>query len=326
MRIIHILLLLLFTSGCNSETSCFSENHKTYKDNLKIEDCSGELIAEDIFLTHGIACVGDYLVACSANREKLIFVYSLDGGFIGSYGLKGRASNEMLGIRFNGQVESSQSLLYTVDVNNRKLISIDLKSSITQDKLVMSRKYTTLPYGVNSFLLDDSSVLVEQQDDNNYRLNVLKGEEVDSTEELYLTPTSDPFEKYFSFCAISPNRKKLAWAMSYINQINILDLASRKRISRSIYLKPTMSNSDNLWVYYCNITVTDNYIYALYMNQSEDDSYSELQKSEIHVFNWDGKHIKNIVVDEYLYFFDVDDSDSNIYALDNERNLYRYKI
>ncbi len=331
MKIIHLTLVILLLTSCKSERSCFSEEHKTYINNLTVEDRDGELIVEDLYLTHGVACVGDYLVVCSANRERLIFVYSLGGDFIGAYGNKGRASNEMLGVRFNGQVDSSRSLLYTVDVNNRQLVSIDLKATIEQDKLVVSQKYTSLyatalPPGINTFLLKDSSVLVEQQNDSNYALTRLKGEEAELLEDVYLTSTSDPYGNYFSSCAISPNGEKMAWAMQNINQVNILDLVNRDRVSSSLYLKPLMVDDENVMVYYCNIAVTDKYIYALYMNQSEDDSYEVPQKSEIHVFNWRGKHIKNIVVDEYLFYFDVDDTDSNIYALDQERNLYRYKI
>jgi len=44
-------------------------------------------------------------------------------------------------------------------------------------------------------------------------------------------------------------------------------------------------------IYYCGVEVTDSFIYGLYMNQSNEDTFEKEKSMEIHVFSWDGEVI-----------------------------------
>lgn len=84
------------------------------------------------------------------------------------------------------------------------------------------------------------------------------------------------------------------------------------------------TSDDDMHVYYCSTCTDGNKVYALYMNQSDDDSYEVQKAMEIHVFNFDGGYIRRFSVPEYIV--DIDCDEENLYGVDFDGNIYRYPL
>lgn len=78
--------------------------------------------------------------------------------------------------------------------------------------------------------------------------------------------------------------------------------------------------------YYCKLSGNDEYVYALYMNQTYEDSFAKPKEMEIHVFSWDGKLEKILKVKEYLLTIAVDDENKFLYGRDNNNNIFKYQL
>ena len=78
--------------------------------------------------------------------------------------------------------------------------------------------------------------------------------------------------------------------------------------------------------YYCNITASRNYVYALYMNQTYDDSYEVEKPMEIHVFDWSGRHIRTYATREYIWRISVSPDDRTLIACDMDNSVLKYSI
>ncbi|MCC5943580.1 MAG: hypothetical protein JJT94_01490 [Bernardetiaceae bacterium] len=69
-------------------------------------------------------------------------------------------------------------------------------------------------------------------------------------------------------------------------------------------------------MYYFDACVTDNYIYALYLEQPESKYLDEPTSTEIHIFDWDGNPVANIKTEDYLISIAIDEERGKIYGLD----------
>lgn len=318
-------------SACSGNLNNRENEDVFYKEIKDIKRVSAtNLFVAEAMMTD-IECVNDYIVLCSEHNEKLIYIYTNDGEFITSVGNKGRASDEMLSISFNGQKSELESVIYAIDANGMKNIEIDIQKSIDINKLVFNKSYKTLPYSINSFIKDDSTLLVEQVVENNYIFHQLCKDEIYESKDMY-DPADNSFILYRGFCSYSPLKNKAVWAMNSINSIYIIDLDTWSKKTISVYTKPNMNNVINPKTktayhrYYCNVATTDKYIYALYMDQQKEDSYSKEKEMEIHVLDWDGKLIHKLIVDKYIIRLTVDNDDQYIYAMDINDNIYKLSI
>ncbi len=157
-----------------------------------------------------IVPVGNYLVALLREGENLIYVYNNSGSFIGSYGHRGRAANELISIGLNRQRQGS--IVYANDVNGQRIVAVDIDSTIKADSFVITKSYSTVQYAVNSFVYQDSMIIAMQQTPNNYLLKVTKNNDIVDSQNLY-KPVDNAYGNYYSPTAISPDSKKIGWAM-----------------------------------------------------------------------------------------------------------------
>ena len=118
-------------------------------------------------------------------------------------------------------------------------------------------------------------------------------------------------------------RQKVAMAMAYYPQINILDITSGDLQCFRIKELPEPSITKEI-IYYSSIDCDDNFIYALYFELASDAS--TFTKTFIHIFDWDGKLIKNwelgkvyhdiSVYDNKLYAFNLHSGEIDLYLVE----------
>ena len=85
---------------------------------------------------------------------------------------------------------------------------------------------------------------------------------------------------------------------------------------------------DDSKVYYPLIKAKDRYIYAMYINQVPEKIYESKTYMEIHVFDYDGKSIVKLEMNEIFMDFEIDEDNMRLYAIiDNEDNpLIEYSL
>ena len=93
--------------------------------------------------------------------------------------------------------------------------------------------------------------------------------------------------------------------------------------------------NENSRVYYNDIDVSDNYIYALYVNVNVNETLNEMldddevEESEIHVFDWDGNFLMRYILEGYYESFTIDERNNRFYAVnpyDISKNIYSFDI
>ena len=138
-------------------------------------------------------------------------------------------------------------------------------------------------------------------------------------------------EMYFGSCdRIKPDLTKIAMPMQMVGQINIWNLKNNHlrgyRISGSTTLVDLEQNPEYYRYYYMSMSVCDQYILALYMNNSVNDGLDALLSSEVHVFDWEGTPLYKLHLKEKVHSIDWDGKNRILYAQDFNDNLYAYNV
>lgn len=339
-HIIHVMKLYavaFMLTGCTTQLiGIYDEPHVLIASPDESVTLDGKVIikADTVMGKDKIDVVGNYLVATSVDNTKAFFsVYSLDGKYVTSFGAEGHAANEFSqGIHV---VEAQGDDAFWVnDVNQACLKLVDLAQSIKTQSCVVKQTVPTASRSINSFAPLNGSCWMEQETDNNYQLcrkNVSKGT-IEQSIDLY-KPTQDVFQTYYSKMIMNEDKTAMASAMIYINQVNFLALGgdAPEKHSASLYTEAKMpDNSGDMskrTYYYCGLAGSSRYVYALYNNQSCTEAFQVKKPMEIHVFDWKGDFVKKLCVKDYIICgIAVDKNDKNLYAADNEGNVYKYSL
>lgn len=322
-------------------TSC--REHNIFSDNTSlIKGFESELLLEATVFTdqaYGILdviAIDDKVVLTSTKRDHLFYVYDLEGVLLGEFGTIGRARNELLNCRNTGQfitVQGRSDLLIN-DVSNARLVAVDLESSLSKQSLQISGSYKTLGSATNCFLSGDSMLYIEHMTNTNFEMIRYNMKNQDrEMEELYSLPVENPFSYYKSVWRKHPEKNILVAAMHSVNQMNILSYEDHTRIALILDKKSKgyhdAIDSDTgleTQTYYCDLTVSNDRIYGLWMNQTYDDAYEKPKQQEIHVFDWLGNPIQKLIVNEYIVGFTVDNHQKYLYGIDHNEVIYRYDL
>ena len=268
----------------------------------------------------------DMFIIQSLETSTSVFnLFDLNGRMVSHFGNIGRAENEFSeGASLYGQYDSRH--IYVNDVNAAAIKFIDIPASAEQGRCIVTGKIPTTERVINAVVLDDSSLVYEQMSADNFRLNIRPANEPDPTMQIDLyVPSDDPFGTYRSFMRVNLSKRIVALAMNRMNQINFISLDNGKRASSSLYEPPVLPDERQMR-YYCNITASRNYVYALYMNQTYDDSYEVEKPMEIHVFDWSGRHIRTYATREYIWRISVSPDDRTLIACDMDNSVLKYSL
>lgn len=333
MRRLSVCLLtasvLMMVSCGGNENGVFLTKSKVIRNALDVDTLNGTRIiwGDTLILSvDDIMYFNGWIIVQSLETSTSVFnVFDMDGNLTSRFGNIGRAENEFTeGTTMYGQFDSKQ--IYVNDVNAAALKFIDVPTSIESGRCVVSGKIPTTERVINAAVLDESVIVYAQMTANNFRLSIKNVNDTLATEQFDLyVPSDDPFGTYRSFMKVNAPRKMAALAMGRMNQVNFISLDNGKRSSCSLYEDPVLPDEKRM-VYYCNITASDNYVYALYMNQTYEESYEVDKPMEIHVFDWNGNYIRTYVTKQYISRISIAPDDNLIAACDIYDNVYIYPL
>lgn len=281
-------------------------------------------VKADKTLTPGFIChardgqlslnIADSLyIAFDRNKDNLCSVYNINDGFslIAEFCPQGRALEEIISLGGVNDIWSYNDLLSLplYVLSESKLLTFNLSESIIQHKTIYNT-VTRLSPGerkpfYNCFMLDSTHIIAYNSHQNPVVDEMLEPPtfEVYDIQTGTLTRTygilnkiegyKDPIYNSLAFVAnsacIKPDRKKLAFAMYYHPQFNILDTETGKTIGFHIKGRSAFSarHPDG---HFIAISADNDCFYALYQGKS---SINEVTPPvSLYVIDWDG-NIKN---------------------------------
>ncbi len=230
-----IAALVIFTS-CH-ERNFFCDDAKLVEKFPMEVSLTATPFMENVYGYDGMISTGNKIVLLSNKLSHIFYVYDMNGVLSGEFGTIGRGPGEMLGCR-----ETGQGLLFN-DVNNRRLVSVDLEASLARGALVQNASYETLPMSSNCYLGRDSVLFIEQMTDSNFHMisyDMKTGER--RSETLYSEDVDNPYAYYQSTWRKHPERDILVGGMWWLNQINIISMEDGSRKSLMIGKRPPVYN------------------------------------------------------------------------------------
>lgn len=348
-NIINAILAVIMLNSCNGNNNGYNMSREPsiyFADSLNVIDNANisrsEIITGDTIIDEAMGAytlnVVDSII-CLANRQSdmMFSFYNLNGDSIASLGHRGQGPSDFTNNDMNRQsvVSDGNTCIWIVDVNSAALKRLNLTKSIQCNQSCVDSIIPIRSMVTKAFLVGDT-IIQEVMADGNYDLSLSS---IDG-KSLYQEPLykhkvdlSELFMFYKGTMAVSPNGKHLVIAMSAINQINIIDLTNgEQRYAVSVggvesphsVLDP--QNHTNIWTYYSNLSLGDNYIYALYENQPYDTGDNEMKKSEIHLFDYEGNLVKILPLDRFLYAISYSGKNNSLYGLDDNENVLRYDL
>lgn len=332
-KIISIVFVSLLVCSCN-QTPYFTDNIRTYNVSEAVSiSIEGTLLIDDLVGVRNIETIGEYLCLFMVSNDTLFNIYSTKGQYLSSFGGKGQGPNDFVSCRPNGarEYENGQACLWINDIGSANLkrlnLNLSMKGGCTIDKIIPTR-----PMSINAFYTSDNLTLLETMTPNNFEMLINNGQNEIHKEVLYKIDMQPPFSYYKSIMRLTPDDSLLVSAMNTINLINIINLKTKERMSLCVGeytdIDDVVDKKSNLEkrTYYTDLKVTENYIYALYMNQDYKDSYQKEKSIEIHVFDMQGNLEKILKISQYVKNICISEDESTIYGLVNDHSIYAYKI
>ncbi len=224
------------------------------------------------------------------------------------------------------------SNLWVFDLNKQKII---LSPFFQPEKKLIDIKELEFPVFYYSIqVVSDSTIIGSGNYESDYKLSRLKLTTAEDIDELipYAKSGSKKLSREDkmaneSFLSLKPSADKCVLAARYADQIEIIDLESRK----SIIVKGAegfeadvsfMSGYDGTKLLVRNsktrfaalsVKTTDNYIYVLFSGSTEQASHPYFGKN-IYVYDWNGTAVKHIKLKDYIDDFVVTKDDARIYT------------
>ena len=121
-----------------------------------------------------------------------------------------------------------------------------------------------------------------------------------------------------AFCSLKPDRTKLVQALTYLPQINIIDLHTGEikgfRFADSYNFSIFRKHVEQVDRCFTNVVCDDQCIYALYNGINITNKEKAEDAHLIYVFDWNGKLVKKLDIGQNVDHLFLDHSNNRLYA------------
>lgn len=289
------------------------------------------------------------------NSDMMYTAYDIiHGRKMGEFISRGRGHMEFYSVsqiaNFYLQDDQLHTLIYAP--NERQILPWNIDESLTSgqavfDSITKYKEDVDYPCGYSLlYRLDTRQVLVHRAS-----VHVSNGDyispdvwQVRTTPELELVREIQLFDIvnnndskilpesfYTMFPCIKPDGTKFAGAMCWLPQVNIVDVKTGKAQGFHHRDMPNhyifYSDMSSAKYYYAGAQADDKYIYALWCGQPLAGLDLSLGMSELHVYDWTGRLIRNVRLSKPIHQIFLDARKGLLYGChEEENNLYRYHI
>ncbi|MCT3745949.1 hypothetical protein BAS06_06660 [Elizabethkingia miricola] len=348
--LVPVFFTFLFISCSNENPKLIEFKINDAKSSISIfqtsESNTNKIVLHPINI-HGIftdIIAEDSLLICGNLRDpKLINLYSLKTGkLLNEIIIRGTGSNEGLSLAKLSIGNNSFSSIWAYDITLSKFFKISKDRSVNSKNYIPEKEFILgkeLKNIISPNIINDSLILATtfSFDDNRYLYanteKIIKKvgtlPDVTNSDMLLDRPNTKFPNKAFIFKAISikhPTENKVAVfynradrAEFYANDKLIKILHSQESfgpIMTVTKLKRGFSIEENEKTKYAYLSIATNkkYIYGLYSGNYEGKTTS----NRILIFNWDGKFIKEVILDREVSKINIDSKNSILYCYDDK--------
>ncbi|WP_172917016.1 BF3164 family lipoprotein [Capnocytophaga canis] len=246
---------------------------------------------------------------------------------------RGGGPNDVTGFLIINQKNEKNSL-WLNDINARTLKSLNISESISDQSAKIDNVIRLNEASVHAFPLKDTLIVSETMKKNNYWLTFFNPitQTTVFDKPIYPNPSNHFSNLYQSVWAAKSDKTWIVGAMEALNQINFVSLVdAEKSFSVSLGSATDVEKAiDNEGVvkhaYYCDVATTSEYVFALKLDQVEEESYEIAKPVTVEVLDWNGKPQYVLEIDEYLLDISVDEELKKIYGLSSDDTIYEYEL
>jgi len=351
---IFVIISLLVCCNRNIDSDYFNGDIQYFDDSHKIiKNVTSKSVSLDDGIQTGMIAVYDSLLICWSPKyqDHFFSIINLDTGKeIGLFCEKGQGPREASSVNCIFQLFKKENDLCTFlwGYNQSRLFLWNISQSIEKgmtvyDTIVTYEKnrYFFLFYQPDDILyVNRPSDILNREEATTpfYEKRTISTQEVIRKYLIYKEPllrNKDATKLEYSFYTwdvIKPDGSKIAQAMRYLPQINILDTHTGHVVGYRMKNSPDFSFFQNdteinsMNIYYFNIHADNNYIYATYWGKEmwNDRIGDEVPFfNRIHVFDWSGKQIYELVTDRSFLRIWFDPVRNRLYTIDtNTDDIY----
>ena len=358
MKIFDIIIITFIISllvGCKRDKDSYYFNGEIqyFDDSQKmVKNVTSKSVSLDGIPTGMIAVYDSILICWSSEYSgRFFYIINLDSGKeIGFFCEKGRGPKETISVNpiYQLFLKENELCTYLWAYNESRLFLWNINQSIEKGMTVYD---TIISYDKNRyrflFYQPEDALFVNRPSDflNReevttpfYEKRTINSKEVIQDYRIYKKPllrSSDVAKlerSFYTWDVIKPDGTKIAQAMRHLPQINILDTHTGDIVGFRMRNSPDFSFLDKVadikWrdEYYINIHADNNYIYATYWGKEPwsgriDDGFPFV--NIIHIFDWNGKQLYELVTDRSFFHVWVDQIRNRLYTIDmNNDDVY----
>lgn len=334
---IIILLIIVFSLCCKS----LSSPNVIFVSLPEIMNLEGEtiILQNSLFNPLAMTILDDKLFVFDDVKEDLIKAYNLpEIEFAYSYGNVGRGPNEFVKIDDN-YFRAYSNQIELLDFGVLKRLKIFDNRMETIETISLPR----LKNPINRIQkLNDSIYVADNAMDENHEhilINIGKNEIIKEfgdypNDNLKVKENVEKYQIYAKFVVSNVKQKKFAVFYQSFPKFRIYNELGE--LQKSILIKDDNSikysteNRDQNLIYFSFPYATENFIYVMRVNKTNDQIMEDLNnfKPEILVWNWDGDLVARYLLDKIISRFAVSEKYKTLYGsfMMIENEIYSFDL
>lgn len=277
----------------------------------------------------GLSSAGDYMIGTLRKRDCFFSLYSVKPELrrVADFGWPGKGAAEMGAPAFFGQwlVENGHTKIWVLDRAKSLFLKIDIDSTLREKRMIVDRAFDMAKAGIpgvrDLFYIDDT-LLVGTSDSSvctAFHYNPVNGTYQSLETAQDFGAGHHPLEYYRisqNLSVVHPTSGRWASVMFFFPQADFrqVDSIGWKTVFIDRVLTPEVCLSEKLRTYYASVCGTAQYVYALWLDQDDEEFGTAERDAEVHVFTWDGRPVARMRV-PYTLSITVDAEDRELYAL-----------
>ncbi len=331
--------------GCTEKHSIFNATEKKFGEFAQELTLKPEPVIFDSMPigVPGIHYVDGFLLLHHYELPYFISLYDLKTKkYIGQFLRRGRGPEEFISLSYwdDSEIQNGDRWLYMSDDVTQNHIKFNLTDFVESGTTNVEYLYKYNGSHINDNILDDSTFIASMYTSNEDGFRVFyrkySSKDILDIEDIDFATIGDLSELEMLVGAghIRPDKKKMVMAMTWMDRVNVIDLKNPKRNitltpEGSVFVTPgelVQQERIDQVIHHAECVATQDHIFVLYHNQPLGEWQREPKEVEIRMFDWNGKPLYKLHVNEYLASFCIDTDNKAMYAFDYSDNIYRYDL
>ena len=298
----------------------------------------GEIVDINTIGIEELFVIDSLFIVTHSRDSTFITIYKSDNlKKIGTYIQKGRGPDEFFNFIYDNQFyyDSCGVSLYFSDMNKREIYTLRLNNLINNLGNPIKKIASTPGVGLPTFVLGENRYLSKIYDDPDFKVSYMifdsTGNEVKDYPLYKNLGTSIRMNQIASSDVLNKDRSKVMMGMTLFNQINLINLETNEYKVITVSDDPLFISekevANRFVCYYSRLCTYNDLVFALYTNMGfREWGKNSKSRSNIHVFNWEGKPIAEIIVNEDLNYITTDSSKNKLYGITTDEIIYVYDL